>query len=76
MMPEGREPRHTAPSPPSVDEVGPVAVVPPSYRWYHKFSAILLIALCAEIGAFLFFFPWTEYWETNYFSTLIPEWRH
>ena len=46
------------------------------YRWYHKMSAVLLITFCMEIGFFLVIFPWTEFWEANYFSSLVPEWRH
>jgi len=68
-------------APPDSQEVsqatlpGPVPAEPVVYRWYHKFSAVLLITLCLEIGLFLLVFPWTDYWENNYFSTLIPAWR-
>ena len=54
---------------------GPVPAPPPEYRWYHKLSAVLLITFCMEIGFFLVIFPWTEFWEANYFSSVIPEWR-
>jgi len=54
---------------------GPVPVEPPSWRWYHKFSAVLLIVLCLEIGLFLLVFPWSEYWQKNYFASLVPQWR-
>ena len=47
----------------------------PSYRWYHKLSAVLFVAFCLEIGFFLMIFPWTEYWGGNFFSTFVPEWR-
>ena len=47
----------------------------PVYRWYHKLSAAVLIALCIEIGLFLLIFPWTDYWGNNYFSSLLPGWR-
>jgi hypothetical protein len=53
----------------------PVAVERPHYRWYHKMSAILFITFCLEIGFFLLIFPWTEFWDSNYFSSLIPEWH-
>jgi hypothetical protein len=68
MMPTepGREPQ-TFPS--------PVAVAPPPVRWYHKMSAILFITFCLEIGFFLLIFPWTEFWESNYFAAFIPEWH-
>jgi hypothetical protein len=45
------------------------------WHWYHKFSAVLLILLCLEVGLFLLVFPWSEYWQNNYFSGSTPEWR-
>ena len=54
------------------DLAGPIAAPPPVYRWYHKTSAVILIAFCLEIGLFLLIFPWTEYWEGNYFIGLAP----
>jgi hypothetical protein len=53
----------------------PIPVERPRHRWYHKMSAVLFITFCLEIGFFLLIFPWTEFWDNNYFSTLIPEWR-
>jgi len=47
----------------------------PSYRWYHKITALVFIIFCLELGLFLFLFPWTEYWEHNLFSSLVPEWH-
>jgi hypothetical protein len=47
----------------------------PVYHWYHKMSAVLFITFCLEIGLFLLIFPWTEYWDNNYFSALLPEWH-
>ncbi len=43
------------------------------FRWYHKLSAVVFITFCLEIGFFLLIFPWTEAWDSNYFSTLIPD---
>lgn len=66
------------PQPPTAAEEqlsGPVPVEPRHFRWYHKMSAILFITFCLEIGFFLLVFPWTEYWENNYFSAMIPEWH-
>lgn len=54
---------------------GPAAVPRPAYRWYHKISALLFIIFCLEIGLFLLIFPWTESWEANFFSVLVPEWH-
>ena len=58
----------------STREVTPPAA-PSSPRWYHKVSAILFITFCLEIGIFLLIFPWTEYWDANYFSGLLPAWE-
>jgi hypothetical protein len=69
MMPHERE---IAPSTPAA---GPIPVETPVWRWYHKFSAVLLIVLCLEVGLFLLVFPWTEYWQNNYLATLVPQWR-
>jgi hypothetical protein len=59
----------------AVDAPGPVAVERPVYRWYHKMSAILVVAFCLEIGLFLLIFPWTPYWDMNYLGTLRPQWH-
>jgi hypothetical protein len=48
---------------------------PPVFHWYHKMWAVLLVTFCLEIGFFLVIFPWTSYWETNYFSQLVPGWH-
>jgi hypothetical protein len=53
----------------------PVPFGSPSYRWYHKLSAVLLVAFCFEIGLFLVIFPWTPFWDTNYFSGMVPQWH-
>jgi hypothetical protein len=53
----------------------PVAVPRRSYRWYHKMSAVLFITFCIEVGCFLLIFPWTDFWDTNFFSSFIPEWH-
>ena len=64
------------PQPPEAEGMaGPIAVGKPVYRWYHKMSAVLFITFCLEIGLFLLIFPWTEYWDGNYFSALRPEWH-
>ena len=67
------------PSEPGEDLAGPMPMPAPApapvYRWYHKTSAVVLIAFCLEIGLFLLIFPWTEYWEANYFAAFVPEWH-
>jgi hypothetical protein len=44
-------------------------------RWYEIASSLVLIIFCLEIGLFLMAFPWTEYWERNFFSHIVPEWH-
>ena len=53
----------------------PQQVPAPVYHWYHKMSAIVFITFCLEIGLFLLIFPWTEYWDGNYFSGYLPQFR-
>ncbi len=48
---------------------------PPSVRWYHKMAAVLLAVFCFEVGVFLVVFPWMDYWSSNYFASISPEWR-
>ena len=69
------QPLGPAPTATSEEAARPIQIERPVYRWYHKLSAVVLIALCIEIGLFLLVFPWTGYWEHNYFSSLLPEWR-
>jgi hypothetical protein len=77
MMPsEPQRPGSTAPDAHSSEQsTGPVALGRPAYPWYHKLSAVLLVVFCLEIGLFLLIFPWTPYWESNYFGSLIPQWH-
>lgn len=58
------------------DSVGSrVIVQEPAYHWYHKIWAVLVVTFCLEIGCFLLFFPWTQFWYTNYFASLLPALR-
>ncbi len=68
MMPSGRPASHENSAPAADRASGPVALGRRSYRWYHKLSAILLVTFCFEIGLFLIIFPWTPYWDGNYFG--------
>ncbi|MGA1994378.1 MAG: hypothetical protein ABSH45_01250 [Bryobacteraceae bacterium] len=52
----------------------PALPAAPAHRWYHKVSAVALSVLCLEVGLFLLLFPWTGYWDHNYFSGLLPAW--
>jgi hypothetical protein len=53
----------------------PLAVPPSEYRWYHKFTALLFIVFCLEVGLFLLVFPWTESWDANFFSGMAAPWH-
>jgi len=53
----------------------PIPIRRAEYRWYHKLIAVVFVAFCLEIGLFLVIFPWTDYWEGNYFAAIVPEWR-
>lgn len=48
---------------------------PKQFRWYHKVAGLLLVILCFEVGIFLVAFPWSSYWNINYFSGLSPAWE-
>jgi hypothetical protein len=76
MMPtEPGLPPGAPPPAQATDIPGPVPIHRHTHPWYHKMTAILFITICLEIGIFLVVFPWTEYWEGNYFSSLVPAWR-
>ena len=64
--------------PPPVGEAvrTPMPAPQPRYRWYHKFSALLFIVFCLEVGLFLLVFPWTDAWDANYFAVFVPEWHY
>lgn len=69
-------PHDREPAQPSGERASaPVILDRSVYHWYHKIWAVLLITFCLEIGLFLTVFPWTAYWEINYFSQLLPGWR-
>ena len=74
MMPKQPD---SDPAPPETGDhgPGPVMVRPHAYHWYQKVWAVLMLTFCLEIGFFLLFFPWTTYWETNYFAQVIPAWH-
>jgi len=73
MMPT--EPGEQATPPASVESRAPRTIERVEYGWHHKMAAVLLIVFCLEIGLFLLIFPWTEYWDTNYFVGLARQWR-
>ena len=51
---------------------GPIPVRRRGYHWYQKMSAVLFITFCLEVGIFLVIFPWTPWWDGNYFSSTLP----
>ncbi len=75
MMPSGPPRSGEESGPTAYTEHEPVSFRSRSYRWYHKLSAVLLVAFCFEIGLFLVIFPWTPFWDTNYFSGMVPQWH-
>lgn len=73
MMPNERNPQ--APQAAGTEAPGPIPVGRPAYHWYEKVAAVVFVTFCLEIGIFLVAFPWTAYWDTNYFAAYIPEWH-
>jgi hypothetical protein len=62
--------------PPVGEEVqAPAPVETRRYRWYHKLFALVFIIFCLELGMFLLIFPWSEWWDFNFFASYIPEWH-
>ena len=59
-------------SPAAAETVHSPVAVPPTYHWYQKVSAVVFITFCLEIGLYLLIVPWTESWDGNYFSDLLP----
>ncbi len=49
---------------------------PVNYRWYHKLFSFVVIIACLELGLFLVMFPWSKYWDDNFFSSLNENWQH
>jgi hypothetical protein len=63
-------------SPVSHDPVpGPAPVLHPVFRWYHKMAAVSFVSFCLTLGFFLLLAPWTDIWDGNFFSSLVPEWH-
>ena len=38
----------------------------------NKVVRAIIIVLCFELGALLFYLPWSEFWEQNYFLFHFP----
>jgi len=39
----------------------------------NKALRVILIVLCLEMGAFLLYLPWSDFWERNYFLAHLPQ---
>jgi hypothetical protein len=39
----------------------------------NKTLRVILIVLCLEMGAFLLYLPWSNFWEQNYFLVHLPQ---
>jgi hypothetical protein len=61
------------PQTPQLEQVEPQPAATAEYRWYHKTAAMLLVVFCLEVGVVLLVFPWSDYWDNNFFSTWIPK---
>jgi len=42
------------------------------HTWFHKLGVILFVIVCFEVGVFLLIFPWTQQWDGNSLSSLLP----
>lgn len=62
--PEQTEPLEEAPAPASNRNAAP--------GWFQRFSSILFIIFCFELGLFLVIYPWTDAWTENYLSLAAP----
>jgi hypothetical protein len=38
----------------------------------NKILVLIFILFCFELGIFLLIFPWSQYWENNYFLFQFP----
>jgi hypothetical protein len=41
----------------------------------NKILVLVCILFCFELGIFLIIFPWSSYWEKNYFLFCLPSLR-
>ena len=39
----------------------------------NKTLRVILVVLCLEMGAFLLYLPWSNFWEQNYFLAHLPQ---
>ncbi len=72
MMPRSPAPQDPAHDVPKGAPPPPAPAPRPAHRWYHMLGAATLIAACTSMGLFLLVFPWSAFWETNYFVLQVP----
>ena len=71
------DPEFPLPPPPLTVVPPPPPPLPqPRYNWFDKLSALVYILFCMTLGTVLLLFPWTEFWDHNLFSSLVPEWHN
>lgn len=39
-------------------------------------SQLLFVLFCLEVGFVLLLIPWTNFWDSNYFFTIMPQLNH
>ncbi len=44
-------------------------------RRAHTLTHVFFVLFCLEIGFVLLLLPWTNLWDSNYFSSLTPAWN-
>lgn len=50
----------------------PQPVPPAARKWRRRITSICFILFALEIGFFLAFFPWTDYWILNHLQDFFP----
>ena len=55
-------------------EPAPASQPPRPYSLWRRIQTILVIVFCLEMGLVLVLFPWSKFWEGNYFFSLAPQW--
>jgi len=77
MTPEASEPRQPVVIPlqkPIAEDAQPAPElqVPRYVIWSHRFSLVVLVVVCIELGMLLAILPWTTVWNQNSFLAIHP----
>jgi hypothetical protein len=48
------------------------APVPRHVIWLHRFSLVIFVVFCIELGMLLAILPWTAVWNQNSFLSMYP----